>query len=183
MELGRSAGILREVRRVNGFDGPLVGDVDGQPRPANPHGYWVLCCYQAPIKRRKERFRARNSPENARLGGNWNTATWPQPAPTLASAADKEKASARLASSNWWTERGSNPRPLHCERSALPAELSARRGRILYPAGDPWQTQDLPAPAAARRRRSATAAQAGSAGMASTAMRSTPAWSISRRAA
>ncbi len=23
----------------------------------------------------------------------------------------------------WWSGRGSNPRPLHCERSALPAEL------------------------------------------------------------
>ena len=87
---------------MNGFDGPLVGGVDGQPPPANPHGYWVLCCYQAPIKRRKERFRARNSPENARVGGKRNTATWPKPAPILASAADKEKASARLASSNWW---------------------------------------------------------------------------------
>src|ERR1035437_8531944 len=26
---------------------------------------------------------------------------------------------------NWWTTGGSNPRPLHCERSALPAELVA----------------------------------------------------------
>ena len=26
----------------------------------------------------------------------------------------------------WWTRRGSNPRPLRCERSALPAELRAR---------------------------------------------------------
>ena len=26
---------------------------------------------------------------------------------------------------NWWTGRGSNPRPLHCERSALPTELPA----------------------------------------------------------
>ena len=25
----------------------------------------------------------------------------------------------------WWTTGGSNPRPLHCERSALPAELVA----------------------------------------------------------
>ena len=25
----------------------------------------------------------------------------------------------------WWTVRGSNPRPLHCERSTLPAELTA----------------------------------------------------------
>jgi hypothetical protein len=26
----------------------------------------------------------------------------------------------------WWTARGSNSRPLHCERSALPAELAAQ---------------------------------------------------------
>ncbi len=26
---------------------------------------------------------------------------------------------------NWWTQRGSNPRPRHCERRALPAELWA----------------------------------------------------------
>jgi hypothetical protein len=29
---------------------------------------------------------------------------------------------------NWWTRRGSNPRPPHCERGALPAELLAHRG-------------------------------------------------------
>ena len=27
----------------------------------------------------------------------------------------------------WWTRRGSNPRPLRCERSALPAELRAQK--------------------------------------------------------
>ena len=96
---------------MNGFDGPLVGAVDGQPRPENPHEYWVSCFYQAQVKRRKERFWARNSLGNARLGGSWNTAIWPQPAPTLASAADKEKASARLASSNWWARRDLNPGP------------------------------------------------------------------------
>src|SRR4051812_35167865 len=31
----------------------------------------------------------------------------------------------RGGSSLWWTAGGSNPRPLHCERSALPAELAA----------------------------------------------------------
>ena len=30
----------------------------------------------------------------------------------------------------WWTRRGSNPRPLRCERSALPAELRAHIGRF-----------------------------------------------------
>src|SRR3989338_5123101 len=29
-------------------------------------------------------------------------------------------------SRDWWSGRGSNPRPLHCERSALPAELPPR---------------------------------------------------------
>ena len=32
----------------------------------------------------------------------------------------------QLGAEFWWTEGGSNSRPLHCERSALPAELSAR---------------------------------------------------------
>src|SRR5262249_45917471 len=32
-----------------------------------------------------------------------------------------------MVSSGWWTAGGSNPRPLHCERSALPAELAAHR--------------------------------------------------------
>ena len=96
---------------MNGFDGPLVTGVDGQPRPENPHEYWVSCFYQAQVKRRKERFWARNSLGNARLGGSWNTAIWPQPAPTLASAADKEKASARLASSNWWARTDLNRGP------------------------------------------------------------------------
>jgi hypothetical protein len=41
----------------------------------------------------------------------------------------------------WWTAGGSNPRPLHCERSALPAELAARtlkdNMRFLIPANGP----------------------------------------------
>src|SRR5438876_8557774 len=32
---------------------------------------------------------------------------------------------------DWWTAGGSNPRPLHCERSALPAELAAHGGYSL----------------------------------------------------
>jgi hypothetical protein len=28
----------------------------------------------------------------------------------------------------WWTVGGSNPRPQHCERGALPAELTAHDG-------------------------------------------------------
>lgn len=31
----------------------------------------------------------------------------------------------------WWTEGGSNSRPPHCERGALPAELSAHELRII----------------------------------------------------
>jgi hypothetical protein len=31
----------------------------------------------------------------------------------------------------WWRRRGSNPRPSHCERDALPAELRPRRGKII----------------------------------------------------
>ena len=54
------------------------------------------------VKRRKERFGARNSAKNGRVGSRRNTATTTKPAPTLASAADKEKASARLAFSVWW---------------------------------------------------------------------------------
>src|SRR5262245_53371149 len=30
-----------------------------------------------------------------------------------------------IESGGWWTARGSNPRPPHCERGALPAELAA----------------------------------------------------------
>ena len=40
-----------------------------------------------------------------------------------------EKAGVRVMSI-WWTRRGSNPRPLRCERSALPAELRAHIGRF-----------------------------------------------------
>jgi hypothetical protein len=44
----------------------------------------------------------------------------------------------------WWTAGGSNPRPLHCERSALPAELAARlvrhdRRRALCRRQDPQE--------------------------------------------
>ena len=31
----------------------------------------------------------------------------------------------------WWSGRGSNPRPLHCERSALPAELPPHTRRAI----------------------------------------------------
>ena len=31
---------------------------------------------------------------------------------------------------NWWTVRGSNPRPRRCERRALPAELTAQIGHF-----------------------------------------------------
>ncbi len=31
----------------------------------------------------------------------------------------------------WWRRRGSNPRPSHCERDALPAELRPRRAEII----------------------------------------------------
>jgi hypothetical protein len=33
---------------------------------------------------------------------------------------------------NWWTRRDSNPRPPHCERGALPAELLAPRVKRGY---------------------------------------------------
>src|SRR5437870_1325834 len=33
----------------------------------------------------------------------------------------------------WWSGRGSNPRPSHCERDALPTELPPHEGRGLYP--------------------------------------------------
>src|SRR3954452_6555299 len=36
---------------------------------------------------------------------------------------------AREASEGWWSQAGSNRRPRHCERRALPAELWPRRGR------------------------------------------------------
>ena len=93
------------------FDRVLVGTVDGQPLPANPHGCWALSCCQAPVKRRKERLGEWNSRKTARAGGKRNTATLPEPAPVLALAADKEKASARLAFSNWWAPWESNPAP------------------------------------------------------------------------
>ncbi len=119
MGLGRSAGILRKPRWVSGFDGLLVGGVDGQPRPENPHEYWASSCYKAPVKWRKERFLAGKSAENARTVGKRNTARRPQPAPTLASVAEKEKASTRLASSKWWAPRESNPAPTDYESAAL----------------------------------------------------------------
>src|SRR3984893_3552305 len=44
----------------------------------------------------------------------------------------KEKAclNSRLERS-WWRRRGSNPRPPHCERGALPAELRPHRLKII----------------------------------------------------
>ena len=111
----------------------LVGGVDRQPQPENPHGYWVASCHEAPVKRRKERFRARNSAENVHVGGSRITAIQPQPAPILASVAEKEKASARLASWKWWAPRESNSAPTDYESAALTRhELEALETDSLY---------------------------------------------------
>src|SRR5512140_2207085 len=36
--------------------------------------------------------------------------------------------SSLIESNRWWSRGGSNPRPPHCERGALPAELRPQRG-------------------------------------------------------
>ncbi len=79
------------------------------------------CSSRSPVlvKRRKERFVARNSPGNVRhpaaagarhIGGNMAATRV-----NTGSAADKEEASARLACSlafsNWWAHWDSNPGP------------------------------------------------------------------------
>src|SRR6516162_7637388 len=40
-------------------------------------------------------------------------------------------AEARNASQGWWSQAGSNRRPHHCERCALPAELWPRTRRLV----------------------------------------------------
>src|ERR1700722_3856568 len=40
------------------------------------------------------------------------------------------RAEAGEASEGWWSQAGSNRRPRHCERRALPAELWPHRGRV-----------------------------------------------------
>src|SRR5215471_15987541 len=40
------------------------------------------------------------------------------------------RAEAGEAREGWWSQAGSNRRPRHCERRALPAELWPRRGRL-----------------------------------------------------
>src|SRR6266545_3072570 len=59
--------------------------------------------------------RAASARQPSRVG---DSRTWPARSAGLAEAR-------RKASEGWWTRRGSNSRPLHCERSALPAELRA----------------------------------------------------------
>ena len=51
--------------------------------------------------------------------------------PTLAFRAKKIPADKGWDFKYWWTEGGSNSRPPHCERGALPAELSARPYLVL----------------------------------------------------
>src|SRR5690606_12657505 len=45
----------------------------------------------------------------------------------------------------WWSGGGSNSRPLHCERSALPAELPPHEGRGVYMAVARDAKRDVPA--------------------------------------
>src|SRR5215475_13086118 len=46
------------------------------------------------------------------------------------------RAVAREASEGWWSQAGSNRRPHHCERCALPAELWPLRGCLSKEAAD-----------------------------------------------
>ena len=97
-----------------------------------------------------------------------------------------ESAEPSMLKCRWWTEGGSNSRPLHCERSALPAELSALTTRLYRPAsgkrsvgmfaagGRTFSPTVSPEPTAARPRRSATACQDGDASGASTRIRAAP---------
>jgi hypothetical protein len=50
------------------------------------------------------------------------------------SAREEYATNASFLDGVWWTAGGSNPRPLHCERSALPAELAARVLKPWHPA-------------------------------------------------
>ena len=53
-----------------------------------------------------------------------------QPSPFATELRVACRAEAREASEGWWSQAGSNRRPRHCERRALPAELWPRRGRL-----------------------------------------------------
>src|SRR5579862_8623899 len=52
---------------------------------------------------------------------------------------------------NWWSGRGSNPRPSHCERDALPAELPPHAKNTIITQGD--APAEAGKPRATRRQR------------------------------
>ena len=52
----------------------------------------------------------------------------PETAPTLGKRAKKIPTDKGWDFGKWWSQGGSNSRPRHCERRALPAELWPRKG-------------------------------------------------------
>lgn len=75
----------------------------------------------------------RNGRSAARAGNVRRTQRFDEPRDFLKA----EKGEARRAFPDglrmWWRGGGSNSRPLHCERSALPAELPPRQRREIMP--------------------------------------------------
>ena len=70
------------------------------------------------------------------------------------------RAEAGEASEGWWSQAGSNRRPRHCERRALPAELWPLRGRLELrrAASKRRHLQSAPRPSQERRNHGSAAA-------------------------
>ncbi len=101
----------------------LVGGVDAQPSPGNPHEMEGSCDDQPQVKWRKERIRCAVGQNNAPSFGLADTAALRRTAPALALRARKNPTDKGWVLRYWWSRGGSNPWPSHCERDALPAEL------------------------------------------------------------
>src|SRR5439155_15699459 len=67
-------------------------------------------------------------PFDAHRWAPWTNATGAEAVPFGRAVGALQACKARMG---WWRRRGSNPRPRHCERRALPAELRPRRGKII----------------------------------------------------
>ena len=112
---------------------PLLGNERGRSLPAPSPVLRHACCLSrhAPPtltdKWRRERKREANRAgfeHHSRR--EWHRRTARNPATSRDSWQQKTGREGRFFVEHWWSGWGSNPRPSHCERDALPAELPPR---------------------------------------------------------
>ncbi len=104
---------------------------DSEPCPANPHEIEGATGGRPPVGWRKERISGSGEDEIPLNAGEPDTASPGRPAPILALRRAGNRPENGCEWVKWWRRGGSNSRPRHCERRALPTELHPHSDDIL----------------------------------------------------